>query len=337
MLLKIKSSYIIKIISKNILQKKLLPLFNHSKNIQKKLSLSIEDFKEFFNQIILELYPKKDYSINNGTHMFINRNNETALYKIYFNNNEKEEIKRNFLNEYDKDIFKIKVVINNNYDKSLKGLFKSCECLQRIDFIKFNRTDIINMGEMFSGCISLENIFFNNIDTRNVISMNDMFNACENLLSLDLSKFKTNNVTNMASMFSWCKKLKKLDLSNFELDHIKGMNDMFFECTSLENVKLNTLIINKKINFLDMFSGCNNLEKIIIGNIRGINTENVFNKMNISLKKTKVVVIGFKYEKKIKIFNDKKKNYNDELSDEETNITSEKNCIPYNLNDYHFL
>ena len=74
-------------------------------------------------------------------------------------------------------ISKLKIIIDYQI-KSLKNLFSNCKCIEYINFKKFYRNNINNMGYMFYKCSSLK--------------------------ELNLSNFNTNNVTNMISMFSGC-------------------------------------------------------------------------------------------------------------------------------------
>ena len=55
-------------------------------------------------------------------------------YHIYFNDN-KEEIKRNYLNEND-NVTKLKIIIDYQV-KSFDSLFSNCECIEYICFKKF--------------------------------------------------------------------------------------------------------------------------------------------------------------------------------------------------------
>ena len=57
---------------------------------------------------------------------------------IYFNNN-KDEIKRNFINKDEE----IKIIIIIDYQiKSFEKLFYDCECIESINFKKFYRNNI---------------------------------------------------------------------------------------------------------------------------------------------------------------------------------------------------
>ena len=66
-------------------------------------------------------------------------------YHIYFNDN-KEEIKKNYLNK-NENVSKIKIIINYQI-KSFEKLFENCECIEYIYFKKFYRNNINNMKYM---------------------------------------------------------------------------------------------------------------------------------------------------------------------------------------------
>ena len=68
-------------------------------------------------------------------------------YHIFFNDS-KEEITRHYLTEKDK-VNKIRIIIDYQVE-SLNGLFFGCHCIESINFIKFNRNNIINMNNMFA-------------------------------------------------------------------------------------------------------------------------------------------------------------------------------------------
>ena len=146
LLINIKSNYILKKIFDNLHQKKLLEIIRYNKYLQNRLGKDINNFKEYL-RIEIEIIPK-----NNRTFKFINISNE-SYFHIYFNDN-KEEIKVNSIKEKDK-IDKIKIIIDKEIN-SLEGLFKKCDEIEEINFIKFNRKDITNMSYMFYECSSLK-------------------------------------------------------------------------------------------------------------------------------------------------------------------------------------
>ena len=67
-------------------------------------------------------------------------------YHIYFNDN-KKEIKRNYLNE-NENVSKLKIIIDYQI-KSFERLFDNCKCIEFINFKKFYRNNINNMSYMF--------------------------------------------------------------------------------------------------------------------------------------------------------------------------------------------
>ena len=205
-MLKIRSKYILKKIFQNIKQNKYLQLIKYYKKIQNKLDKSLEDYKEY-NQIEIDLIPKSD---NYSNIKFININdNEKQYIHIFFSNNKNEG--NSHVLEAKPKIEKIKIKLD--YDiKSLKGLFKNCEFLEEINFIKFNRKDIIDMSEMFNGCKNLNKINLFNVKTDKVKDMSYMFSGCSSLKEINLLTFITTNVTNMQNMFEGCSKLEILNL-----------------------------------------------------------------------------------------------------------------------------
>ena len=201
----IKSRYILSKIYNNMPKKKKLEIVKYNKKIQKRINLSVKDYKEYsetFTPIEIEIIPTK------GKYgKFININeNDKLYYHIYFNDN-KEEIKNKYkINKKDK-ITKIKIIIDYQV-KSFKDLFSWCKCIKSINFKKFYRNNITDMSYMFSGCSSLKELNLNNFNTNNVTDMSYMFDGCSSLKELNLTNFNTNNVTNMRYMFERCSSLK---------------------------------------------------------------------------------------------------------------------------------
>ena len=236
----LKNDFFLQKLFYNLLKKKSLDIIKYNNNIKKRVNISIKDYKEYseiYSSIEIEIKPVK-----NKYWKFINMNENEIYYHIYFNDN-KEEIKRNYLNEYD-NVSKIKIIIDWQ-SKSLKGIFWNCG-IESIEFKKFYRKNIPDMSDMFYGCSNLKEIKFSSFNTENVKDMSYMFHGCTSLKKLDLSKFNTKKVTDMNGMFSECISLKILDLSNFNTKKVTDMNEMFSECSSLE--QLNLSICDNTIN-----------------------------------------------------------------------------------------
>ena len=220
---KLKNDYFLQKLFHNLLKKKSLNIIKYNKNIRKRINISIKDYKEYsemYSSIEIELKPA-----NNKYGEFINIDEgDEKYYHIYFNDN-KEEIKRNDLNEND-NVSKIKIIIDYQV-KSFYELFNFCECIEYINFKKFYRNNINNMAGMFYGCSSLKELNLSNFNTNNVTNMENMFSRCYSLKELNISNFNTNNVTNMRYMFCYCSSLKELNLSNFNADNVTDIRSMF--------------------------------------------------------------------------------------------------------------
>ena len=200
---RIRNRYILKQIFHLLQENKLLCIIKHNKNLQKILKISKDNYIEC-SKIIIEIFPKA--SLNRKT--FINiRAKDKNHFQIFFDN-DKKKIKRNYLRSSE-CITKIK--INIDYEaKNVYGLFRECNCIEKINFLQFNRSDIKDMSYMFYKCSSLKELNLNNINTKNVTNMRYMFYNCFELEKINLSKFKTNNTTNMEYMFFGCLSLKEI-------------------------------------------------------------------------------------------------------------------------------
>ena len=202
---KIRSNYILKQIFNNLQLKILLKIIKYNKALQKRIGINKKDYQNYL-KIIIELIPLKNINT-----YFINIDKGFKSFcHIYFDDNEKE-VNRYYLKENDK-IKKIKIVLDYEI-KSLSRLFQGCECIEKINFINFNRKDIYDMSYMFYGCKSLKEINFNNFNTDNVTNMSFMFSCCINLTSINLSKFNTEKVSNMTYMFIKCSNLKNVTIN----------------------------------------------------------------------------------------------------------------------------
>ena len=239
-----------------LLKRKFFNLIKYNKQLQKVLGLSIQDY-ELLGEIEIEIIPILSLSNDFHNFKFINLDNyNNENYKIYFDG---KEVKRNYIN-YKDNIIKINVIIIPE-NKSLKGLFNSCQCIKNINFIKFNRTDIIDMSEMFYNCRELIKIEFTEFNSSNVINMKSMFSWCSSLKYLYFYNFNTSNVINMSYMFYKCESLEILNVSNFDTRKTTNMNNMFNFCSSLQKLNLLNFNTTNITDMSEMFCGCSSLIK----------------------------------------------------------------------------
>ena len=270
---KIKSNYILKEIFDNLSEKKLLKIIKVNKNIQKCLNKGLNDFKMFYEKIEIELELLKKPTYPN---CFIHYQKKYENYfHIYFDNDMKKEVKKNFVNYSTEKVNKVKIIIDNKI-KSLSQLFENCINIKKMNFIKFNRKDIIDMSSIFERCENLEEINFNNnFYTDNVTNMSRMFFDCSSLTKLDLNNFNTGNVINMEGIFEGCSSLKELNLTNFNTENVTSMFRMFFNCSSLVKLNLNSFNTDKVSDMSWMFHGCSSLKELNIDNFNFRNVKNI--------------------------------------------------------------
>ena len=118
----LKSDYFLIKIFNIIKKNKSLKIVKNNKKLQKRLNLSINDYKEY-----TELYSPIEIELEVAGYLYQQFIQSTAIgdyYHIYFDNSN-EEIYRNFLkeNDYDK---KIKIIIDYQV-RSFYGLFSNCK------------------------------------------------------------------------------------------------------------------------------------------------------------------------------------------------------------------
>ena len=248
----LKNDFFLKILFGNLKTNSKLKIIKYNKAIQNRLNLSNNDYKDYteiFSEIELEIKPAKN---NNGKFIYYKMENE-PFFHIYFDD-EKEEKRRNYLKQ-NEVVEKIRIIIDYQIT-SFCDLFKGCQCIESINFKKFNRKNITNMRGMFSGCISLKDINLSHFITDNVEDMSYMCRFCSLIMDLSLINFDTNNVTNMSFMFTGCSSLINLNISNFNTNNVKDMSSMFYKCISLNDLEITNFIINKKTHVKKMFSQC---------------------------------------------------------------------------------
>ena len=267
----IKNDYFLMKVFNNLQKKNSLEMAKYNKKIKKRLNLNINDYKEYceiYSSIEIELIP-----VNDKFGKFININEKNSLYyHIYFNNNNKEETKRNYLKKNEK-VNKINIIIDYQVE-SLFVLFKDCVCIESINFKKFYRNNIINLSWMFCKCSSLKEINLSNFNTNNVTDMQGMFYGCSSLEEINLPNFNTNNVKDMGYMFYGCSSLKEINLSNFNTNNVTDMSGMFLKCSSLKEINLSNFNTNNVSNMRGMFGGCSDeIKKKIKEQIKNIKEE----------------------------------------------------------------
>ena len=244
----IKSNFILKKVIDHLPRHKLLKLINHSKKVQNRLNKNINDYKNEFYKIIIEIIPL-EYS--KGKILYSTKQNRSH-YHIYLND-DKVETKRKNITKAEKIN---KIILEIDYDiKSLKDLFRERLYIKKINFIKFNRDDITDMSFMFYGCEFLEEINFSK-------NMSFMFYGCEWLHTINLSSFNTSKVTNMSSMFNNCRRLNELNLSNFETPKVIDMTRMFSKCCSLRSLDISNFNFDNVKYKTYVFSGSYCLDAI---------------------------------------------------------------------------
>ena len=165
----LKSDYILKKLFNNIQKRISLKIIKCNINIQKRLNIDINNYKDY-SEIELEIIP-----VQNKYGSFINiKKEDKKYYHIYLNDN-KEEIQRTDLN-YEENVSKIHIIIDYQI-KSFSGLFYYCKVIEYINFKKYYRNNVTDMSGMFCECSSLKELNLSNFNTNNVNNMSGMFES----------------------------------------------------------------------------------------------------------------------------------------------------------------
>jgi len=234
----LKSDYFLQILFNNLMKKKTLDIIKYNKNIKNRININIKDYKEY-SEIYSSIWNRNNpVKVKYGKFMNINEENKMHIH-IYIDDN-KEEIKRNYLNQNEK-VKTIKIFIDYHV-LSFGYLFYDCKCIESLKFKKFCRNNINSMVSMFYGCLSLNELNLSNFNTNNVTNMVSMFNGCSSLKELNLTNFNTDNVIYMQGMFYDCSSLKELNLTHFNTNNVTRMQTMFCNCSSLKELKCNIYV-----------------------------------------------------------------------------------------------
>ena len=119
---KVKNDNFIEKLFNNMQKKRLLNILIYNKNMKKRININSDDYKEYsetYSSIEIEIEIKP---VVNKYDKIINfKREDEKYYHIYFNN-DKEEIKRNYINKRE-EIETIKIIIDYQI-KSFEGLFR---------------------------------------------------------------------------------------------------------------------------------------------------------------------------------------------------------------------
>ena len=157
---------------------------------------------------------------------------------------------------------------------NMRGMFKDCKSLQKLDISNFNTRKVTDFSYMFDNCISLESVVLDHLDTRNARDISYMFSNCRKLHSLSLTKFNPVNIVDMTGLFYGCSSLKLINLGKFVTKKAEFMSYMFAGCSSLPSVKVSYFKTDNVKDMSYMFQNCLKLNKI---ELKDFDTHNIRN------------------------------------------------------------
>ena len=196
---------------------------------------------------------KLTYNFKDKTIGFHNSNECNAIYDNRYITIEDGVLikKQNF------DSITIRLILHNSFPK---GLFKICNDLIEVEFIKNDLTVPIDFSSAFEECARLNKFDISNVNFPNVTNTSLMFKNCDKLNALNLENLSFENTINADSMFMGCDNLAYVKLCSNVAKSMININNMFCD-TSI--ITIDTSFLTQSIiNAEYAFSYCNQLEKI---------------------------------------------------------------------------
>lgn len=172
---------------------------------------------------------------------------------------------RFLINNFGVFVRSIKTLNDVEFDKDIKGMFRECYNLERLDLTNSCMSKVENMTGL---CFHLENLHevsMCNIDLSSVETTANMFACCSSLVKADLSNSDLSGVRKIAAMFSTCERLKYLNISGLNLDSVTEAYYFAADCSSLEDLTIGCMGSRDSMGYSEgyqLFKGCNKLKGI---------------------------------------------------------------------------
>ena len=268
LLFNIKSRFLLKDLLMNyISRKKKLYLFQHSKSLQNKLNITIQDYQETYLDNIFplskinELINKKYISFNYEKE----KDERNKLYNTFF-----DEIK------CDKNVIEAYIIKKIKEDNKKYGVFKSfCYDIDINNpfFDSFIKKDIIEEYQIFID----ENSFVNNNLLNDIIKTFEKLNNENYIFPQIAMQLPFNSLNNINKLNINFKKVKKLlinyllinpnaDHTDYGREYFEKIYSFFQETNNLEQIMINMM---NPINFesLKILSSFTNLKILSLMNV----------------------------------------------------------------------
>ena len=253
----VKSKYILQKIFNYIIKDKTIKIVKYNKNIKNKININIDDYEKYCwrEKVEIEIIPAENKYSKFSKFINIYDKNKYKYCHIYFNNNYKKQIKRNYLKK-DENVTKINIILDKQI-KSFFRLFYECR-IEYISFKKYYRNNIILFKEMFGNCAYLKEANISNLNCKNWLWMERMFASCSSLKKVILPHVNSNIKSIDASdMFYYCKSLEEINLAdfiNFNIGCSYNINGMFYQCSNELKAKVREQFKDLDIKVYKVFS-----------------------------------------------------------------------------------
>ena len=252
----VKSKYILQKIFNNIIKDKTIKIVKYNKNIKNKININIDDYEKYWREKVeIEIIPAENKYSKFSKFINIYDKNKYKYCHIYFNNNYKKQIKRNYLKKGE-NVTKINIILDKQI-QSFCRLFYECR-IEYISFKKYYRNNIIVFKEMFGKCAYLKEANISNLNCKNWFWMERMFASCSSFKKVILPHVNSNSKSIDASdMFYYCKSLEEINLAdfiNFNIGCSYNINEMFYQCSNELKAKVREQFKDLDIKVYKVFS-----------------------------------------------------------------------------------
>ena len=159
----------------------------------------------------------------------------------------------------------IKTLNDVEFDRDIKGMFRGCYNLERLDLTNSCMSKVKNMANLCFHLENLKEVSMCDIDLSSVETANNMFACCSSLVKADFSNSDLSGVREIVAMFSTCDRLKYLNINGLDLDSVTEAYCFAADCSSLKDLTIGCIGSRASMEYgkkYQLFNGCSRLKGI---------------------------------------------------------------------------
>lgn len=159
----------------------------------------------------------------------------------------------------------IKTLNGVEFDREIKGMFRECYNLERLDLTNSCMSKVKNMASLCFHLENLKEVSMCDVDLSSVETANNMFACCSSLVKADFSNSDLSGAREIVAMFSTCDRLKYLNINGLDLDSVTEAYCFAADCSSLEDLTIGCIGSRASMEYskeYQLFNGCSRLKGI---------------------------------------------------------------------------